>query len=89
MIRVETGQRVNIRGDSVRNAIKLAAAAACVLGVSQAGAATILDAGTTAYYGADNKGPADAIGGSTYDISQATIARAGNVRTVTTLIDIK
>ena len=67
----------------MRNAIKLAAAAACVLGVSQAGAATILDSGTTAYYGADNKGPADAIGGSTYDISQATIARAGNVLTIT------
>jgi hypothetical protein len=83
MIRIETGQRVNIRGESVRNAIKLAAAAACVLGVSQAGAATILDSGTTAYYGADNKGASDAIGGSTYDISQATIARAGNVLTIT------
>jgi hypothetical protein len=83
MIPVETGERVNIRGESVRNAIKLAAAAACVLGVSQAGAATILDSGTTAYYGADNKGAADVIGGSTYDISQATIARAGNVLTIT------
>jgi hypothetical protein len=83
MIRIETGQRAIIRGESVRNAIKLAAAAACVLGVSQAGAATILDSGTTAYYGADNKGPSDAIGGSTYDISQATIARAGNVLTIT------
>ena len=67
----------------MRNAIKLAAAAACALGVSQAGAATILDSGTTTYYGADNKGAADVIGGSTYDISQATIARAGNVLTIT------
>jgi hypothetical protein len=83
MIAIETGQCVNIRGESVKNAIKLAAAAACVLGVSQAGAATILDAGTTAYYGADNKGAADVIGGSTYDISQAAIARAGNVLTIT------
>jgi hypothetical protein len=67
----------------VKNALKLAVAAACVLGVSHAGAATILDSGTTAYYGADNKGAADSIGGSTYDISQATIARAGDVLTIT------
>jgi hypothetical protein len=67
----------------VKIAIKLAAAAACILGVSQAGAATILDSGTTVYYGADNKGAADVIGGSTYDISQAVIARAGNVLTIT------
>ncbi|WP_198118133.1 PEP-CTERM sorting domain-containing protein [Massilia rhizosphaerae] len=68
----------------MNKAIKLAAAAAaCVLGFSQAGAATILDSGMTDYYGADNKGAADVIGGSTYDISQAAIARAGNVLTIT------
>ena len=66
----------------MKTAIKLAAAAAFVLGASQAGAATILDSGTTAYYGADNKGAADVIGGSTYDISQATITRAGNALTI-------
>jgi hypothetical protein len=83
MISAQTGQSANLRGESVNKAIKLAAAAACVLGFSQAGAATILDSGTTAYYGADDKGAADAIGGSTYDISQAVIARAGNVLTIT------
>lgn len=67
----------------MKNAIKLAVAAAWVFGAGQAGAATILDAGTTAYYGADNKGAGDVIGGSTYDISQATIARAGDVLTIT------
>jgi hypothetical protein len=67
----------------VKKAIKLAVAAAWVFGAGHAGAATILDAGTTAYYGADNKGASDAIGGSTYDISQATIARAGDVLTIT------
>lgn len=67
----------------MNKAIMLAATAACVLGFGQAGAATILDSGTTDYYGADNKGAADVIGGSTYDISQAAIARAGNVLTVT------
>ncbi|WP_075791529.1 PEP-CTERM sorting domain-containing protein [Massilia putida] len=67
----------------MKKPIKLAVAAACVLGIGQVGAATILDSGTTAYYGADNKGPADVIGGSTYDISQAAIARAGNVLTIT------
>jgi hypothetical protein len=66
----------------VKTAIKLAAAATFVLGANQAGAATILDSGTTAYYGADNKGSADVIGGSTYDISQAAITRAGNVLTI-------
>ena len=66
----------------MKTAITLAAAAAIVLGANQAGAATILDSGTTAYYGADNKGSADVIGGSTYDISQAAITRAGNVLTI-------
>jgi hypothetical protein len=37
----------------------------------------------TQYYGADNAGAADVIGGSTYDISKATITRAGNVLTIT------
>jgi hypothetical protein len=67
----------------VKNAIKLALAAACILGVGHAGAATILDSGTTAYYGADNKGAGDVIGGSTYDISQATITRADDILTIT------
>jgi hypothetical protein len=66
----------------VKTAITLAAAATFVLGANQAGAATILDSGTTAYYGYDNKGAADVIGGSQYDISQATITRAGNALTI-------
>jgi hypothetical protein len=67
----------------VKKAIKLAVSAAIILGASQGWAATITDSGTTAYYGYDNAGAADVIGGSTYDISQATIARAGNVLTIT------
>lgn len=66
----------------MKTAITLAAAATFVLGANQAGAATILDSGTTAYYGYDNKGAADVIGGSTYDISQASITRAGNALTI-------
>jgi hypothetical protein len=68
----------------VKNAIRTAAAAAFVLGASQCWGATITDSGVTAYYGADNvPGSGDVIGGSTYDISSATIARAGNVLTIT------
>jgi hypothetical protein len=67
----------------VKKAIKLAVSAAIIFGASQGWAATITDSGVTAYYGADNAGAADVIGGSTYDISQATIARAGNVLTIT------
>lgn len=67
----------------MNKAIKLAASAAIILGASQGWAATISDAGVTAYYGADNKGAADVIGGSTYDISKATINRAGNALTIT------
>lgn len=67
----------------MKKAIKLAVSAAIILGASQGWAATITDSGTTAYYGYDNAGAADVIGGSTYDISKATIARAGNVLTVT------
>jgi hypothetical protein len=67
----------------VNKALKLAVSAAIVLGASQGWAATITDSGTTAYYGYDNAGAADVIGGSTYDISKSTIARAGNVLTIT------
>jgi len=67
----------------VKKAIKLAVSAAFILGASQGWAATITDSGVTAYYGADVQGAADVIGGSQYDISKATIARAGNVLTVT------
>lgn len=67
----------------MNNAIKLAAAAAFAIGTSQAGAATILDSGTTAYYGADSQGAADVIGGTMYNTQQATIARAGSVLTIT------
>ena len=67
----------------MKNAIRTAAAAAFVLGASQCWGATITDSGVTAYYGADNLGASDVIGGSTYDISSATIARAGNVLTIT------
>jgi hypothetical protein len=67
----------------VKNAIRTAAAAAFVLGAGQCWGATITDSGVTAYYGADNLSPADVIGGSTYDISSATITRAGNVLTIT------
>jgi hypothetical protein len=70
-------------GESVKNAIRTAATAAFVLGASQCWGATIMDSGVTAYYGYDNKGPADVIGGTTYDISSATIARAGNALTIT------
>jgi len=67
----------------VKNAIRTAAAAAFVLGASQCWGATITDSGVTAYYGADNLGASDVIGGSTYDISSATVTRAGNVLTIT------
>jgi hypothetical protein len=67
----------------VKKALKLAVSAAIILGASQGWAATITDSGTTAYYGYDNAGAADVIGGSTYDISKATIARAGNVLNIT------
>jgi hypothetical protein len=67
----------------VNKAIKLAVSAAIILGAGQGWAATITDSGTTAYYGYDNAGAADVIGGSTYDISKATITRAGSVLTVT------
>ena len=67
----------------MKNAIRTAAAAAFVLGASQCWGATITDSGVTAYYGADNLGASDVIGGSTYDISSATVTRAGNVLTIT------
>jgi hypothetical protein len=67
----------------VKNAIRTATAAAFVLGASQCWGATITDSGVTAYYGADNLNPGDVIGGSTYDISSATITRAANVLTIT------
>jgi hypothetical protein len=67
----------------VKKAIKLAVSAAFVLGASQGWAATIADSGVTAYYGYDNQVNADVIGGSTYDISKATITRAGSVLTIT------
>ncbi|SDD36961.1 PEP-CTERM protein-sorting domain-containing protein [Massilia sp. PDC64] len=67
----------------MKKAIKLAVSAAFILGASQGWAATITDSGVTAYYGADAQGGADVIGGSQYDISKATIARAGSVLTIT------
>jgi hypothetical protein len=67
----------------VKKAIKLAVSAAFILGACQGWAATITDSGVTTYYGSDAQGAADVIGGSQYDISKATIARAGNVLTVT------
>jgi hypothetical protein len=67
----------------VKTAIRSAAAAAFVLGASQCWGATITDSGVTAYYGTDDAGASDVIGGSTYDISSATITRAGNVLTIT------
>jgi hypothetical protein len=67
----------------VKNAIRTAAVAAFVLGASQCWGATITDSGVTAYYGADNLGNNDVIGSSTYDISSATITRAGSVLTIT------
>lgn len=67
----------------MNNVIKLAVAAAFVTGASQAGAATIVDAGTTQYYGADAQGAGDRIGDTKYDTSQASIVRAGNVLTIT------
>ena len=66
----------------MNNAIQLAAAAAFAIGASQAGAATILDSGTTAYYGADSQKAGDVIGGTQYQTSQASIVRAGNVLTI-------
>jgi len=67
----------------VKKAIKLAVSAAIILGASQGWAATITDSGVTAYYGYDNQGAADVIGGTQYDISKATITRAGSVLTIT------
>ena len=83
MIPVTDYQSSQPLGESVKNAIRTAAAAAFVLGASQCWGATITDSGVTAYYGADNLGAADVIGGSTYDISSAAITRAGNVLTIT------
>jgi len=83
MIPANDYRRANLVGESVKNAIRTAATAAFVLGASQCWGATITDSGVTAYYGADNLGAADVIGGTTYDISGATIARAGNVLTIT------
>jgi hypothetical protein len=67
----------------VKKAIKLAVSAAIILGANQGWAATILDSGATQYYGMNVESAADVIGGSTYDISKATIARAGNVLNIT------
>jgi hypothetical protein len=67
----------------VKKAIKLAVSAAIILGASQGWAATITDSGATTYYGYDNQGAADVIGGTVYDISKATITRAGSVLTIT------
>lgn len=67
----------------MKKAIKLAVSAAIILGASQGWAATITDSGATTYYGYDNQGAADIIGGSQYDISKATITRAGSVLTIT------
>ncbi|MFS2028264.1 PEP-CTERM sorting domain-containing protein [Massilia sp. CT11-137] len=67
----------------MKKALKLAVSAAFILGASQGWAATITDSGVTAYYGYDNQGAADVIGGTEYDISKATIARAGSVLTIT------
>jgi MYXO-CTERM domain-containing protein len=70
------------RREPVKNAIKMACGllAWLVLGHAQAGG--ISDTGVSAYWGADDHGYGDVIGGSTYDIQGATITRVGNVLTI-------
>jgi hypothetical protein len=54
-----------------------------LLAVPGAQAGGISDTGVNAYWGADGHGLGDVIGGSTYDISGATITRVGSVLTIT------
>jgi hypothetical protein len=53
-----------------------------VLAMPHAQAGGISDVGVNAYWGADAHGQGDLIGGSTYDISGATITRVGSVLTI-------
>jgi hypothetical protein len=63
--------------------LRLVLALLATLATQGAQAGQVSDVGATAYWGADAHGYGDVIGNSTYDISGATITRAGNVLTVT------
>jgi hypothetical protein len=67
----------------MNNLLRLVFALLTLLATHCAQAGSISDIGVNAYYGADNHGYGDVIGNSSYDISGATIARAGSVLTVT------
>jgi MYXO-CTERM domain-containing protein len=66
----------------VKNAIKLFCGALALLVLGHAQAGGISDTGVNAYWGSDDHGYGDVIGGSVYDIQGATITRAGSVLTI-------
>jgi hypothetical protein len=67
----------------MNNLLRAVFALLALLAAQGAHAGEISDVGVNAYWGADNHGYGDVIGSSTYDISGATITRAGSVLTVT------
>ena len=66
----------------MKNAIKMFCGTLAFLALGQAQAGGISDSGVNAYWGSDDHGYGDVIGGSTYDIQGATITRAGSVLTI-------
>ena len=66
----------------MKNAIKLFCGTLALLVLGHAQAGGISDSGVNAYWGSDDHGYGDVIGGSVYDIQGATITRAGSVLTI-------
>jgi len=66
----------------VKNAIQMICGALMFLVLGHAQAGGISDSGVNAYWGSDDHGYGDVIGGSTYDIQGATITRVGSVLTI-------
>jgi len=68
-------------GESVSMKKMICGALAC-LALGQAHAGGISDTGVNAYWGSDDHGKGDVIGGTTYDIKDATITRVGSILTI-------
>ena len=68
-------------GETVSMKKMICGALAC-LALGQAHAGGISDTGVNAYWGSDDHGKGDVIGGTTYDIKDATITRVGNILTI-------
>ena len=66
----------------MKNLFSAACALLAALAMPGAHAGGISDVGVNGYWGADGHNQGDVIGGSTYDISGATITRVGSVLTI-------